>query len=174
MKKLKKILIGVVATLSLFVSVNAYADNLSNCKEGYSTCNKSLLSDSELDTVKQLELARNVFACRQGFSTCNQSLLNETDKEAVRVATASRNYAACKQGSSNCNQSLLSNAEKQAIQYDSNKANNNSTSYSAACAENGSCYGDISDVNGLPKTNLVNGYTRKDGTYVRGYYRSRK
>jgi hypothetical protein len=40
------------------------------------------------------------------------------------------------------------------------------------CAENGSCYGDISDVTGLPKTNLVSGYFRSDGTYVRGYYRS--
>ncbi len=42
-----------------------------------------------------------------------------------------------------------------------------------SCAENGSCYGDISTVNGMPKTNHVNGYFRKDGTYVRGHYRSR-
>ena len=41
------------------------------------------------------------------------------------------------------------------------------------CAENGSCYGDISSVNGMPKTVSVNGYYRKDGTYVRGYYRSK-
>ena len=40
------------------------------------------------------------------------------------------------------------------------------------CAENGSCYGDISSINGMPKTNHVNGYFRKDGTYVRGHYRS--
>ena len=40
------------------------------------------------------------------------------------------------------------------------------------CAENGSCYGDISNINGMPKTNHVNGYFRKDGTYVRGHYRS--
>jgi hypothetical protein len=41
------------------------------------------------------------------------------------------------------------------------------------CAENGSCYGDISDATGLPKTTAVRGYTRADGTYVRGYYRSK-
>ena len=41
------------------------------------------------------------------------------------------------------------------------------------CAENGSCYGDISSVNGTPKTVSVNGYYRKDGTYVRGHYRSK-
>jgi hypothetical protein len=41
------------------------------------------------------------------------------------------------------------------------------------CAENGSCYGDISRFNGQPKTNYVNGYYRSNGTYVRGHYRSR-
>ena len=43
-----------------------------------------------------------------------------------------------------------------------------------ACSESGSCYGDISAITGLPKTNYVNGYVRKDGTAVRGYYRSRR
>ena len=41
------------------------------------------------------------------------------------------------------------------------------------CAENGSCYGDISTATGRPKTVEVRGYYRKDGTYVRGHYRSR-
>ena len=41
----------------------------------------------------------------------------------------------------------------------------------AGCAENGSCYGDL-NANGVPKTVQVNGYNRKDGTYVKGYYRS--
>jgi hypothetical protein len=40
------------------------------------------------------------------------------------------------------------------------------------CAENGSCYGDISNLTGRPKTVAVRGYYRKDGTYVRGHYRS--
>jgi hypothetical protein len=40
-------------------------------------------------------------------------------------------------------------------------------------AENGSYYGEISTVNGLPRTHYVNGYYRADGTYVRSYYRSR-
>jgi hypothetical protein len=41
------------------------------------------------------------------------------------------------------------------------------------CAENGSCYGDISATTGRPKTVSVGGYYRKDGTYVRGHYRSK-
>jgi hypothetical protein len=44
---------------------------------------------------------------------------------------------------------------------------------SLACAENGSCYGDISERTGKPKTVSVHGYYRADGTYVRGYYRSK-
>lgn len=41
------------------------------------------------------------------------------------------------------------------------------------CAENGSCYGDISVLTGRPKTVAVGGYYRKNGTYVRGHYRSK-
>ncbi len=40
------------------------------------------------------------------------------------------------------------------------------------CAENGSCFGDVSNINGMPKTTHINGYFRRDGTYVRGHYRS--
>jgi hypothetical protein len=42
------------------------------------------------------------------------------------------------------------------------------------CAENGSCYGDPSALTGRPKTVEVQGYYRKDGTYVRGHYRSHR
>jgi len=43
---------------------------------------------------------------------------------------------------------------------------------SRPCAENGSCYGDISAETRRPKTVRVRGYYRSDGTYVRGHYRS--
>lgn len=39
-------------------------------------------------------------------------------------------------------------------------------------AENGSYYGELNDY-GVPKTVHVGGYYRKDGTYVRGHYRSK-
>lgn len=39
-------------------------------------------------------------------------------------------------------------------------------------AENGSYYGEVSEATGRPKTVHVQGYFRKDGTYVRGHYRS--
>lgn len=40
------------------------------------------------------------------------------------------------------------------------------------CTENGSCYGDVSSATGRAKTVAVQGYFRRDGTYVRGHYRS--
>jgi hypothetical protein len=40
--------------------------------------------------------------------------------------------------------------------------------------QNSNYYGAISCATGLPKTQHVNGYYRKDGTYVRSYYRSRR
>ena len=42
-----------------------------------------------------------------------------------------------------------------------------------AVAENGSKYGEISPATGKPKTTYVQGYTRKDGTHVKGHYRSK-
>jgi hypothetical protein len=40
-------------------------------------------------------------------------------------------------------------------------------------AENGSYHGETSTLTGKPKTVEVRGYYRKDGTYVRGHYRSK-
>jgi hypothetical protein len=44
--------------------------------------------------------------------------------------------------------------------------------YTPVAGQNGSKFGDISDVTGRPKTIYVNGYCRSDGTYVRGHWRS--
>lgn len=55
--------------------------------------------------------------------------------------------------------------------YNSSTYNSTTPSYSV-CAENGSCYGDISEATGRPKTVSVKSYYRTDGTYVRGHYRS--
>ena len=41
-----------------------------------------------------------------------------------------------------------------------------------SCAENGSCYGDISTETFRPKTVYVRSYVRRDGTYVRSHFRS--
>ncbi len=203
MKKLKSAIPSLLISLTLIVSFNAFADNLFNCKQGYISCNKALLSgseseavkqsdlsrnlynckmgyigcnrnlltESEAEAVKQSDLSRNLYNCKMGYIGCNRNLLNESEAEAVKQSDLSRNLYNCKMGYIGCNQSLLSDAEKQQFQQ---KQNTQNTTYSGACAENGSCYGDISDVTGLPKTTHVNGYYRRDGTYVRGHYRSRR
>lgn len=43
--------------------------------------------------------------------------------------------------------------------------------YKPFIAENGTYYGQLND-NSIPKTVHVGGYLRRDGTYVRGHYRS--
>lgn len=57
--------------------------------------------------------------------------------------------------------------------YLSSSSVNSPTGTRPHCAENGSCYGDISSQTGRPRTVYVQGYYRSDGTYVRGHYRSR-
>lgn len=47
-----------------------------------------------------------------------------------------------------------------------------SDGYWADTCPGGSCYGAISEANGLPRTTFVEGYTRADGTEVGSYYRS--
>ena len=52
--------------------------------------------------------------------------------------------------------------------------NNKNQVIKVACAENGSCSGDISKLTQHPKRDLIKGYSRKDGTYVRDHYKSYK
>jgi hypothetical protein len=56
--------------------------------------------------------------------------------------------------------------------YDSSTTYEKDT-YKPAVAENGSYYGETSKATGRPKEVHVKGYYRKDGTYVRGHYRSK-
>jgi hypothetical protein len=51
-------------------------------------------------------------------------------------------------------------------------SNVSTPAYTPPVAENGSYYGEVSPETGRPKTVHVEGYYRKDGTYVRGHYRS--
>lgn len=52
--------------------------------------------------------------------------------------------------------------------------NHNSSLINKKTKENGSGYGEISKITGLPKTIYVRRYCKKNGTCVRGHYRSRR
>ena len=74
-----------------------------------------------------------------------------------------------------CKKKWLTAQELERVVKAEKKYKKNIESYSngGLCAENGSCYGDISNLTGKPKTVSVGGYYRSDGTYVRGHYRSK-
>jgi hypothetical protein len=89
-------------------------------------------------------------------------------------ARADSNYRACLDGLTfACDETLLSQDQQQNIFAQLGSALNTNPTLLRTCEENGSCYGDISALTGRPKTVQVDGYFRKDGTYVRGHYRSK-
>ena len=115
---------------------------------------------------------RNVQACDAGYSSCNESLLSEDQKRTAHGYALQRNVQACDAGYSSCDELLYAASTGKSI--DKKSSPSDAPLYSPTCAENGSCYGDVSKITGRPKTTHINGYYRKDGTYVRGHYRSRK
>ena len=152
----------VALLLVLLAAVSATAQgsqdsaaNFYNCRTGVTyRCDSSLLTDAQRDAVRQAKLSRNFYNCRTGVTyRCDSSLLTDAQRDAV---TATRQPRA---GS---------------LAVPSTSAVREAAKVSApGCAENGSCYGDISEATGRPKMVHVNGYYRRDGTYVRGHYRSR-
>ncbi|MGA8222526.1 MAG: hypothetical protein WB780_12800 [Candidatus Acidiferrales bacterium] len=155
--------------------------NYSDCLHGFYSCDLRQLTKSERAAVADAAYGRNYSDCLNGFYSCDLRQLTETERAAVADAAHRRNYSDCLNGFYSCNLRQLTEAERAAV--GSRKpetprpgvvapaGQNTSSTATAPCAENGSCYGDL-NANGVPKTVHVNGYYRKDGTYVRGYYRS--
>jgi hypothetical protein len=167
-----------------------YSDNYSNCLNGYYTCDAAALTAQEQTTVSEAARRRNYANCLNGYYTCDAAGLTAQEQAAVSEAARRRTYYNCLNGYYGCDATGLSAQERSQIENDERSrgprvslpaSTGAGTSVSAgapesavapACAENGSCYGDISEQTGRPKTVNVRGYYRKDGTYVRGHYRS--
>ena len=155
--------------------------NYSACINGFYGCNFATLSSTEQAAVADAARKRNYSDCLHGYFSCNPGQLAGSEQAVVADAARKRNYSDCLHGYFSCNPGQLSGTEQATVE--SLRQNGsavgvvNSTEPSisvpvdAPCAENGSCYGDP-NANGVPKTVHVDGYYRKDGTYVRGYYRS--
>src|SRR6185437_4479520 len=132
------------------------------------------LAQSEAQHVAAVEHARNLQACLSGFGYCDHSLLISAETPRVATAEHARNLQACLSGFGYCDHSLLTTPIAAGGKVNTTVTPNTSTqssptSVAPQCAENGSCYGDP-NANGVPKTVHVDGYYRKDGTYVRGHY----
>jgi len=85
--------------------------NLSACKKGWSTCERSHLTASELTEVARADHARNVVACRRGAEECDLSGLGPAEAVALAVAEHDRNVSSCTDGIGACDQSALTPAE---------------------------------------------------------------
>ena len=86
--------------------------------------------------------------------------------------TLTDNYWKCMNGFS-CSTELLTKEQKQAVAGLNVQPPPLPIGIVGGCSESGSCYGEISQETGRRKTVRVKGYYKKDGTYVRGYYRSK-
>jgi hypothetical protein len=161
-------------------------ENLKTCLSGQfpTLCKRELLSPDEKTEADAAERRENLKTCLSGqFPTlCKRELLSAAEKSQGDAAERRENLKTCLSGQfpTLCKRELL-NADNNAVSSASRSDPQHVSPQEAVktpvpgvvgCAENGSCYGDISPVTGRSKTVHVDGYYRKDGTYVRGYYRS--
>ena len=123
-------------------------------------------------TVYSYDLILGNWYCKTGFVRSQ----NKCVSKAVASSIAKQGSDTPLTGSIAASTKTFTSSQSTAQQsstYSSLQTTQPSSSYSRACAENGSCYGDISVNTGRAKTVRVGGYYRRDGTYVRGHYRSK-
>ncbi len=159
------------------VDAAALARNFKNCDGGYSGCNVGLLTAEQRAVVEQSAGRRNAYNCAHGFSGC---VPNAVSASAPRANTLPKSAAVRREPAAVSPSSSLGQPSANSLAAYDRTTETVATPATlvvapavAGCAENGSCYGDISAATGRAKTTHVNGYTRSDGTYVRGHYRSK-
>jgi hypothetical protein len=148
-----------------------HQQNVTACGYGFGQCNERLLSSAEAAKVIAIQHRQTIAACEYGIGGCKEIRLTSSDSAVVRSPSGADECLA----SSYLLPSIVETSTAAPTSLDTEvnalfKALLTSVG-AAPVAENGSYYGEPNQ-NGVPKTVLVNGYTRSDGTYVRGYYRS--
>lgn len=165
------------------VEQSALQRNYNNCNNGYMGCNPSRLSDTQQAQVQKSAIDRNVRNCKNGYMGCNLALLPTgvlTEPRKARTSTATTKPAREPTQQLDAPQSVYPSTYTQASPQPTYTPPAVAPTPIATpnvavigCAENGSCYGDISAATGRAKTVHVDSYVKKDGTYVRGHYRSK-
>jgi len=176
--------------------------NVTACGYGLGQCNEGLLSSAEAAQVGAIRHRMNVQACGYGIGECNKALLLPDEAAQVLAIRHRMNVQACGYGIGECREDLLTPSEAAVVRSTRARQENFVMSYplpsmvetsatvstsldtqinalfkalltsvGAPAAENSSYYGELNK-NGIPKTVQVSGYTRSNGTYVQGYYRS--
>jgi len=176
--------------------------NLTACSYSIGQCDEGLLSPAEAAQVGTIRHRLNVQACGYGFGQCDETLLSPAEAAQASAIRHRMNVQACGYGVGKCRDALLTSSEAASVRSTKARQGSIAIPYplptiveiptaaptsfdtqisallnallnsvSPSVAENGSYYGEPNK-NGVPKTVLVNGYTRSNGTYVQGYYRS--
>ena len=123
------------------------------------------------NSTSNAEKQRNLSVCLNGYGYCDHSLLGPDDAARVANAEKQRNLSVCLNGYGYCDHSLLGPDDAARVANAESRSVAPSSTGVPGVAENGSYYGQL-NAKGVPKTVHVDGYYRKDGTYVRGHYRS--
>lgn len=136
--------------------------------------NAPLVSSTPVQTIERRAVSTTVYITKTGkkYHSAGCRYLSKSCIPIDLPAAAQRGYTPC----SVCNPptSLAIDQTSPRSPPESEYSKSDSTEHSnPRVAENGSYYGQQSETTGKPKTTYVNGYYRKDGTYVRGHYRSR-
>ncbi len=152
------------------------------CLSGRLGCKMSYLTPRERALAEEAGHARNYQACQEGRSGllgCDPSQLTQKERSALLRLPQEHTYEVCTGPGLACDSFQLSDQEwlgisqPQRVPYLLQGQKSRSPEVAQPrCAENGSCCGDISAKTNRPKTVLVSGSTRQDGTYTQGYYRS--
>ena len=134
---------------------------------------KLAYSKNHAELVRESEYKANLKTCLDGRYpySCKHKILSKDHAELVRESEYKANLKTCLDGRYpySCKHKILSKDHAELVRESESKK----TPPSSVCAENGSCYGDISSRTGKSKRVHVKGYYRKNGTYVRGHYRSK-
>jgi hypothetical protein len=150
--------------------------NVSACGYGLGQCNEGILTTSEFAQVSAIRRRQNVSACEYGLGQCNENLLSSVELARVHSARTQRTGLLAAYAMSSLSQTAILPPAPAVLTAPSSAALSTLlrtiiAPAVAPVAENGSYYGEPNQ-NGVPKTVLVQGYTRSNGTYVQGYYRS--
>jgi hypothetical protein len=153
---------------------------LNTCLQGFDYgCRHDLLTQEEAGRVRQAEHDYALSTCLQGFGYgCRHDLLTQEEAGRVRQAEAGKSTAENNYQTPTLTPSVITpsvnTGGRNYSPHSYSLQQQRPPTYAVPCAENGSCYGDISSITGIPKTVSVQGYFRRDGTYVRGHYRSHR
>jgi hypothetical protein len=151
---------------------SAYVENLVVCltADQPHACQHDLLRPADVARISRAEYRANLTRCLLGERPCDQAALHPTDVRRLQLLAVAPPSIETDLGVGRSPPSRQQTLES----YRAPKPKVTPTALPGpTCAENGSCYGDLSALTGRPKTVHVRGYYRKDGTYVRGHYRSR-